>query len=220
MIEHHKDSADSKDRKPYCGLLYQQGLLEFTNDEATQRAFAAGFVSGQTEKVHSGSCPAAMFCPVSDDHAWFYRMVSDVARRYGLEADRLLVWPASLTHPKSGYIAGERRSVSGWSSLSIPNAGTSIVRSHAAFLEKKSTRISTSARVKTICEPEQNQGGCHDDNRLSLRRNVRSGPQYGSAIALPTCRVIPGRSKSRHLGTTRSCRKPTAAGRGDGTYPK
>jgi len=113
MIEHHKDSADSKDRKPYCGLLYQQGLLEFTNDEATQRAFAAGFVSGQTEKVHSGSCPAAMFCPVSDDHAWFYRMVSDVARRYGLEADRLLVW-ASKSDPPEIWVHRRRTPIGQW----------------------------------------------------------------------------------------------------------
>lgn len=72
--------------KPTCGPLYKDGLdLYAGGDAASIRLFAAGFVSGQAEKVYLGACRAAMFRPSQDRYGMLIETVRDVAFRYGLD---------------------------------------------------------------------------------------------------------------------------------------
>ncbi len=74
-------SADKKT----CGDFYLEGLQSFTAMESESvRLFAAGFVSGQAEKVHLGACKAAMFRPSEDRWRMIMAIVEEVCRRYEL----------------------------------------------------------------------------------------------------------------------------------------
>lgn len=77
--------------KPTCGPLYKSGLERFTGmDPALMPIFAAGFVSGEAEKVYLGACRAAMFRP--SDQEWAEKLlviIEDVAARYGLLIEML-----------------------------------------------------------------------------------------------------------------------------------
>lgn len=68
-----------------CGPLYKAGLESFTGmDPELIPIFAAGFVSGQAEKVKLGACQAAMFRPSEDWVETVRSIVREVAERYGL----------------------------------------------------------------------------------------------------------------------------------------
>jgi hypothetical protein len=68
-----------------CGPFYKEALERYAGDSpAGQRAFAAGFVSGQAEKVYLGAAPAAMFRPSGERFDMVADIVADVASRYGL----------------------------------------------------------------------------------------------------------------------------------------
>ena len=75
----------ASDMKQTCGPLYKAGLEEFTGmDSRKIPIFAAGFISGEAEKIYLGACSAAMFRPSAD---WFDRVFNichQVARRYEL----------------------------------------------------------------------------------------------------------------------------------------
>ena len=68
-----------------CGPLYLDALNDFTGmDEKLIPVFAAGFVSGQCEKVYLGACAAAMFRP---SKRWYGDLLAIAKRsvdRYGL----------------------------------------------------------------------------------------------------------------------------------------
>lgn len=80
--------------KPTCGPMYKEAIDHYcgstgpdfcrSNDPALVRVFAAGFVSGQAEKVYLGACRAAMFRPSAERYGMLIDVASDVARRYGL----------------------------------------------------------------------------------------------------------------------------------------
>lgn len=73
-----------------CGPLYKAGLESFTGMAPDKiRAFAAGFVSGQAEKVYLGACRAAMFRPSAENAPWLLGVVREVAERYGLHVEQL-----------------------------------------------------------------------------------------------------------------------------------
>lgn len=79
-------------KKPTCGVLYKEMFDLYSQGKfELQRAFAAGFVTGQAEKVYLGVCPAAMFRPSEEHHPWFRPMIEDVANRYGLSIFELII---------------------------------------------------------------------------------------------------------------------------------
>lgn len=72
--------------KTSCGPLYKASLQEFTDMSWEETLlFAAGFISGQAEKVYLGACDAAMFRPSSEMLDGVVAIVKSVAQRYGLE---------------------------------------------------------------------------------------------------------------------------------------
>lgn len=75
-----------------CGPLYLEALEKYTGgDEKLVRCFAAGFVSGEGEKVYLGASPAAMFRPSERQYGSMIREVlNDVAARYELTWTRIL----------------------------------------------------------------------------------------------------------------------------------
>lgn len=73
-----------------CGPLYKEGLESFTGmDRDKVAVFAAGFVSGQAEKIYLGACQAAMFRPSPENHHMVMEIAVEVATRYGLSVDQL-----------------------------------------------------------------------------------------------------------------------------------
>jgi hypothetical protein len=76
--------------KPTCGLLYLSALRKYAVHSdieigrERQRLFAAGFVSGQAEKVYLGACKAAMFRPSEETFESIVTILRDVCQRYGL----------------------------------------------------------------------------------------------------------------------------------------
>lgn len=71
--------------KTTCGPMYKAGLSQFAGDDPDKiRIFAAGFVSGQCEKVYLGACRAAMFRPSLERSAMLLEVVHDMGQRYGL----------------------------------------------------------------------------------------------------------------------------------------
>lgn len=70
--------------KVTCGVLYKDGLEQYCRTRAEEDLFAAGFVSGQAEKVYLGACLAAMFRPSPERREAVQRIVADVCMRYGL----------------------------------------------------------------------------------------------------------------------------------------
>lgn len=77
-------------QKLTCGPLYKMGLERFTGlDPDKIPIFAAGFVSGEAEKVYLGACRAAMFRPSSEWKETLLAIVEDVAERYGLVIEML-----------------------------------------------------------------------------------------------------------------------------------
>jgi hypothetical protein len=73
-----------------CGPLYLDGLTSFTGMDADKiPIFAAGFVSGQAEKIYLGACRAAMFRPSEEWHSTVMGIVRQVAERYMLRVHEL-----------------------------------------------------------------------------------------------------------------------------------
>lgn len=70
--------------KKTCGPMYKEGLEKYGDSPEKMRAFAAGFVSGQAEKVYLGACRAAMFRPSQDRSGMIEEIIKDVCSRYGL----------------------------------------------------------------------------------------------------------------------------------------
>ena len=62
-----------------CGVYYREAFLKYGHNEATRRAFAAGFVHGQAEKVFSGVCCGAMFRPSLQFRDWFGPIIQVVS---------------------------------------------------------------------------------------------------------------------------------------------
>jgi len=71
-------------QKKTCGSMYKAGLETYAHNEDEVRIFAAGFVTGQAEKVYLGACRAAMFRPSEDRRAMLISIVQDVCSRYDL----------------------------------------------------------------------------------------------------------------------------------------
>jgi hypothetical protein len=68
-----------------CGPLYKAGLESFTGmDPKLVPIFAAGFVTGQAEKIFLGACRAAMFRPSEEWQHMLIGTVLQIATRYGL----------------------------------------------------------------------------------------------------------------------------------------
>jgi hypothetical protein len=80
--------------KRTCGPLYNEGMLAYCKNVEEERLFAAGFVSGQAEKVYLGACRAAMFRPSPEKRDMLIEVVVEVAKRYDLAVDYLLdeIW--------------------------------------------------------------------------------------------------------------------------------
>jgi hypothetical protein len=73
--------------KVTCGPLFQEALNTHTDMSPEQiRVFAAGFVTGQAEKIYLGACAAAMFRPSPEHMVMLREVVQETAQRYGLVA--------------------------------------------------------------------------------------------------------------------------------------
>lgn len=80
----------TRNKPPTCGPLYKAGIESFTGmDPEKIPLFAAGFVSGQAEKIYLKACQAAMFRPSGEHHEMVWRIVLEVAGRYGLFVQKL-----------------------------------------------------------------------------------------------------------------------------------
>lgn len=88
--------------KTTCGVMYLEAIQKYGNgDPALERAFAAGFVSGQAEKVYLGACKAAMFRPSEERRPLIVEILADVLPRY----DLIVNWIESeawISKPKHG----------------------------------------------------------------------------------------------------------------------
>src|SRR3990167_3489879 len=74
--------------KKTCGPMYLDALHQYCGDpidEEKANLFAAGFISGQAEKVYLGACTAAMFRPSADRRSVVESMLDEICGRYGLE---------------------------------------------------------------------------------------------------------------------------------------
>lgn len=81
--------------KRTCGPLYQEQLSLYTGgDSKFIKVFAAGFISGQAEKVYLGACSAAMFRPSAENFEIVSDIVQQVRTQYGLMAYVLIdeIW--------------------------------------------------------------------------------------------------------------------------------
>ncbi len=68
-----------------CMPMYREAFLKYGGGvRRKERAFAAGFVTGQAEKIYLGACDAAMFRPNKEDVNWLWPIVHDVCERYML----------------------------------------------------------------------------------------------------------------------------------------
>ncbi len=73
-----------------CLPIYQEAREKHAGtDPEKQRAFAAGFLHGQAEKVYLGACYAAMFRPSSQGAASLLELAGEAATLYGLEVVHL-----------------------------------------------------------------------------------------------------------------------------------
>ena len=89
----------------HMSRLFAELLERFTDDEPLAvTVFAAGFMTGQAEKVWCGACKAAMFRPETPAHDNLLgEIIPDVAGHYGLFYERYLFegeveyWIASST---------------------------------------------------------------------------------------------------------------------------
>ena len=74
----------------HMSRLFAELLERFTDDEPLAvTVFAAGFVTGQAEKVWCGACKAAMFRPETPAHDNLLdEIIPDVAGHYGLSWER------------------------------------------------------------------------------------------------------------------------------------
>jgi len=78
-----------------CGVLYQQNLDKFVAGSKERfSAFTAGYICGQAEKVHLGTCSAAMF-RVGEEH-WQHvvKLVTGIAKRFNL---RLMMYVSHVS---------------------------------------------------------------------------------------------------------------------------
>lgn len=94
--------SDARKKKETCGPLYQKQLDCYVNgDPKKVEPFAAGFVSGQAEKVYLGACRAAMFRPSKDWFVLVERIARQVGQTYRLSTHVLNdeIW---LVHPDRG----------------------------------------------------------------------------------------------------------------------
>lgn len=66
------------------GTYYLEAANLYGKTPELLEAFAAGFISGQAEKVFSGVCGAACFRPSEEHSQMVFEIVNDVSSRYGL----------------------------------------------------------------------------------------------------------------------------------------
>lgn len=71
-------------RNDTCGELYLDSINTHGYGQPGDRAFAAGFMCGQAEKVLLGACKAAMFRPSKPRWGWAHALLSAIVERYGL----------------------------------------------------------------------------------------------------------------------------------------
>lgn len=78
-------TSSTQNNRPTCGPLYLDGLKSFTGMKPRYiKLFAAGFISGQAEKLYLRACSAAMFRPSAMHLDMVREIVAEVATRYGL----------------------------------------------------------------------------------------------------------------------------------------
>lgn len=71
--------------KETCGPNYQRAMKMFHVDtDGVARVFAAGFISGQAEKIKLGACQAAMFRPSPERLDTIAETAHNVCQIYGL----------------------------------------------------------------------------------------------------------------------------------------
>lgn len=81
-----------------CGMFYQEAIKEYGTTTEAYRAFAAGFIHGQAEKVYIGACKAAMFRPSKINYRMAFDISIKAAKRYSLivgvldEGDYKEIW--------------------------------------------------------------------------------------------------------------------------------
>lgn len=74
------------DNKTTCGPLFLRCLEEFAdNQECELRAFSAGHMVGQAEKIYLGACSAAMFRPSPSYREWAVIAAIKISAIYGLQ---------------------------------------------------------------------------------------------------------------------------------------
>ena len=72
-------------QKQTCGPLYQKQLDYYAKgDPFLMRAFAAGFVTGEAEKIYLGACAAAMFRPSKQHLDTLFRIALKASETYEL----------------------------------------------------------------------------------------------------------------------------------------
>jgi len=85
-----KNVMQNKIKQKTCGPMYRDSLTEFTDmDPDLIPVFAAGFVTGQAEKIYLGVCEAAMFRPSEKWWDTVMVIVVKVTERYGLWVNTL-----------------------------------------------------------------------------------------------------------------------------------
>ena len=68
-----------------CLPKYLEALQQYTGGDLEKiKTFAAGFVTGQAEKVKLGACRACMFRPSAEHRGFMAEVVADAAKRFGL----------------------------------------------------------------------------------------------------------------------------------------
>lgn len=76
--------------KETCRPKYQRQLDFYCkNNRDAIRLFAAGFITGQMEKVYLGACGAAMFRPKDEDYEMVLEIIERSVEEYGLNILRV-----------------------------------------------------------------------------------------------------------------------------------
>jgi hypothetical protein len=65
-----------------CSDFYFNAVEEYVKPIDTYEVFAAGFVTGQAEKVYLGAADAAMFAPDKEQFTILFRLARSAANRY------------------------------------------------------------------------------------------------------------------------------------------
>lgn len=104
--------------KQTCGPLYKKQFDHFTGGNPDLvRVFAAGFVSGQAEKIYLGACAAAMFRPAKENLDLVLEIVEQVKGTYGLYSHQIdeEIWLFGVeTIPAIAVLANTVRETRAW----------------------------------------------------------------------------------------------------------